>query len=335
MDSNKLTENELLTDKLNRSKGCLMGLAVGDAVGTTLEFKERDYENVTDMVGGGPFKLEPGQWTDDTSMALCLGYALLKNYNVNDVQDSIKWSEAQLDNYVDWYKNGYCSSNGYCFDIGGTTHNALQRYISEGKLHNNDHFLDSGNGSLMRLAPIPIYYNSSTVEEFSTLVYASDLSSTTTHASELCRQSCIAFSVLLNRAINGSIEMDGIEPDMHKNKIKLLKFPPAVWDGMVSNNLVLDIMNGLYQNKTRDEISSSGYVIDSLEAALWAFWNTDNFRDAILLAANLGDDADTVAAITGQIAGAFYGLEGIPTEWVDKITKKDEIIKLAEDLFNV
>lgn len=321
-------------NKLNRSKGCLMGLAVGDAVGTTLEFKERDYENITDMVGGGPFQLEPGQWTDDTSMALCLGYALLDGHNVNNVSDSLKWSEAQLNNYVDWYKNGYCSSNGYCFDIGGTTRIALQNFIRDGILRNNDHFLDSGNGSLMRLAPIPIYYNANNVEEFTTLVYASDLSSSTTHASELCRQSCIAFSVLLNRAINGPVELDGIEPDVAKNKIKLLNFPPALWDGLVTNNLVLDIMNGSYQNKTRDKISSSGYVIDSLEAALWCFWKTDNFRDAILLAANLGDDADTVAAITGQIAGAFYGLDGIPDEWVQKITDKDEILQLAEDLHN-
>lgn len=320
-------------NELNRAKGCLMGLAVGDAVGTTLEFKERDYENITDMVGGGPFQLDPGQWTDDTSMALCLGYALLEDHDINDVRQSLTWSEAQLANYVDWYKNGYCSSNGHCFDIGGTTRIALQNFIRDGLLRNNDHFLDSGNGSLMRLAPIPIYYNAKSVEDFTTLVYAADLSSSTTHASELCRQSCIAFSVLLNRAINGPIEMDGIEPDMLANKIKLLKFAPALWENMVTNNLVLDIMNGSYQNKTRDQISSSGYVIDSLEAALWAFWNTDNFRDAILLAANLGDDADTVAAITGQIAGAFYGLDGIPDDWVQKIAKKDKILKLAEVLY--
>lgn len=317
-------------NELNRAKGCLIGLAVGDAVGTTLEFKERDYDNITDMVGGGPFQLDPGQWTDDTSMALCLGYALLEGHDVNDVHQSLTWSEAQLANYVDWYKNGYCSSNGHCFDIGGTTRIALQNFIRDGLLRNNDHFLDSGNGSLMRLAPIPIYYNTKRVEELFTLVYAADLSSSTTHASELCRQSCIAFSVLLNRAINGRTH----EGDDSPKKEKLLDFPVQIWTPLgVSNNLVLDIMNGSYQNKTRDQISSSGYVIDSLEAALWAFWNTDNFRDAILLAANLGNDADTVAAITGQIAGAFYGLDGIPDEWVQKITKKAEILKLAEDLY--
>ena len=318
-----------MTDKLNRSIGCLMGLAVGDAVGTTLEFKERDYKNITDMVGGGPFQLDPGQWTDDTSMALCLGYALLEGHDINSITESIKWSEAQLVNYVDWYRNGYCSSNGHCFDIGGTTRNALLNYIRDGVLRNNDHFLDSGNGSLMRLAPIPIYYNTNNAEELFTLVYAADLSSSTTHASELCRQSCIAFSVLLNRTINGSTS------EGYPNKANLLDFPAQVWKTFgVSSNLVLDIMKGSYQNKTRDEISSSGYVIDSLEAALWSFWNTDNFRDAILLAANLGDDADTVAAITGQIAGAFYGLDGIPDDWVQKIAKKDSILKLAEDLYN-
>jgi|AGFT01.1.fsa_nt_gi ADP-ribosylglycohydrolase len=318
--------------KLNRTQGCLMGLAVGDAVGTTLEFKERDYENITDMVGGGPFQLDPGQWTDDTSMALCLGYALLENYDVNDIQDSIKWSEEQLINYVDWYKNGYCSSNGHCFDIGGTTRNALMNYIRDGILRNNEHFLDSGNGSLMRLAPIPIYYNTNTVEDFSTLVYAADLSSSTTHASTLCRESCIAFAVLLNRAINGRIELDGVEPDEEQSKRSLLSFPEKVWEGIVTSREILTIMGGSYKNKERDDIHSTGYVLDSLEAALWCFYSTKNFKDAILLAANLGDDADTVAAITGQIAGAFYGLDGIPAEWVDKIAKKERILKLAEDL---
>lgn len=320
--------------ELNRAKGSLIGLAVGDAVGTTLEFKVRDVKNITDMVGGGPFNLDVGQWTDDTSMALCLGYALLQNHNVNDIVDSIKWSQVQLDNYVKWYMNGYCSSNGYCFDIGSTTQSALRAYMKDGVIRNNDHFLDSGNGSLMRLAPIALYYNAKKVEEFTTLVYAADLSSTTTHASTLCRESCVAFAVLLNRAINGSIEIDGIEPDIQANKTKLLKFSPALWDGLVSEKLVLDVLNGSYKNKTREQISSSGYVIDSLEAALWAFWNTDNFRDAILLAANLGNDADTVAAITGQIAGAFYGLDCIPDEWVLKITATDEIQQLAEALYN-
>lgn len=324
-----------MNNKLNRSIGCLMGLAVGDAIGTTLEFKTRDSENITDMVGGGPFQLEPGQWTDDTSMALCLGYALLKNYNVNDIQDSINWTTEQLENYVDWYRNGYCSSNGHCFDIGGTTRTALQNFIRDGSLRNNDHFLDSGNGSIMRLAPIPIYYNANTVEEFTTLLYAADLSSSCTHASELCRQSCVALSVILNQAINGPVELEGIEPDITKNKTKLLKYWKDTWELFgVKNPLVLDILKGTYKNKTREQISSSGYVIDSLEASLWAFWNTDNFRDAILLAANLGDDADTVAAITGQIAGAFYGLDGIPDDWVQKIAKKDRILKLAEDLYN-
>lgn len=316
--------------KLNRAQGCLMGLAVGDAVGTTLEFKERDCENITDMVGGGPFQLDPGQWTDDTSMALCLGYALLENYK----PESLEWSKEQLDNYVDWYVNGYCSSNGHCFDIGSTTRTALQNYICDGTTMNNKHFLDSGNGSLMRLAPIPIYYNASSVDEFSELLIAADLSSSTTHASTLCCESCIAFAILLNRAINGRIELDGVEPDEEQSKRSLLSFPEKMWEGIVTSSEVLTIMNGSYKNKERDEIHSTGYVLDSLEAALWCFYTTTNFRDSILLAANLGDDADTVAAITGQIAGAFYGLDGIPDEWVQKIAKKDKILKLAEDLHN-
>lgn len=320
-----------MSDAKNRAIGTLIGLAVGDAVGTTLEFKERDSEHITDMVGGGPFQLEPGQWTDDTSMALCLGYALLKGHDIH----SNDWATEQLSNYKNWYKNGYCSSNGHCFDIGNTTFTAIQNFIKDGSLTNNSHFLDSGNGSLMRLAPIPIYYNAvAGVEQYNTLVQATAMSSITTHASSLCIQSCIAFATLLNRAINGIQIPDGVEPSS-STKDSLLTLPEKIWEFTgVNEPLVINIMNGSYKTKTRDQISSSGYVIDSLEAALWAFYNTENFKDAILLAANLGDDADTVAAITGQIAGAYYGIDGIPTEWVDMITKKYEIIKLAEDLYN-
>lgn len=301
----------------DKAKGCLLGLAIGDALGTTLEFHERDSATVTDIVGGGPFQLDPGQWTDDTSMALCLGYSLLENKGFN--------SQDQLDSYYSWYRTGYMSSTGCCFDIGTTTRNALNEFKKTGSLINNTHFFDAGNGSLMRLAPIPIFYctEETVSEDFVNLIDYSALSSKTTHANEVPVQCCIAFSIMINRALNG-YEKDDI---LKFNNEILSTF--GVTDELVQNVVCYD-----YIGRSRDTIKSTGYVIDSLEAALWAFTNTDSFEDAVLLAANLGDDADTVAAITGQLAGAYYGIDNIPEKWIKIITKSDQIIKLAEDLYN-
>lgn len=304
---------------MNRKKGCLIGLAIGDALGTTLEFKERDKEPVlTDMVGGGVFKLKPGEWTDDTSMALCLGYALLENDNVHDKE----FKKIQLDNYSKWYNSGYCSSNGQCFDIGAGTVKALRNYKSTGSITNNPSYFDSGNGAIMRLAPIPIHYNTMDTDGVKQLLIASMKSTETTHASMLCIQASAYLSLVLNRALNGT-----------HPKSELFKFPGTVLDLFgIDIPELRKIIEGSYATKYRAEIKSTGFVLDTLEAALWCIDITDNFRDAVLLAANLGDDADTVAAVTGQIAGAFYGFDSIPDEWVNKIVKSNEILELAEKL---
>ncbi|QOI71830.1 putative ADP-ribosylglycohydrolase [Erwinia phage pEa_SNUABM_47] len=306
-----------MSNNLDRSIGALVGLAVGDALGTTLEFHQRDtYELLTDIVGGGPFQLNAGEWTDDTSMALCLGHSLLARYGF-DAKD-------QLTRYCNWMNYGYMSSTGKCFDIGTTTKIALRDFLQHGTLINNHHFLDSGNGSLMRLAPITIFYNTKEMysEDFVELLKYSELSSSTTHAHQIPVQSCVAFSIMLNRAIHGYDKVDIIDIDEPE------KF------GIFDENVKSTISLGNILSKTRNTIKSTGYVIDSLEAALWCFITTDSFKEAVLLAANLGDDADTVAAITGQIAGAYYGINEIPTEWVNIITDSKEIITLAENLYN-
>lgn len=306
---------------MDKKKGCLIGLAIGDALGTTLEFKERDKEPVlTDMVGGGVFKLKPGEWTDDTSMALCLGYALLENDDVHDRQFKV----SQLDNYSKWYNTGYCSSNGFCFDIGAGTVKALRNYKMNGAITNNPDYFDSGNGAIMRLAPIPIHYNTNTVDGIKQLLIASMKSTETTHASMLCIQASAYLSLVLNRALNGT-----------HPKSELFKFPGDALDLFgIDIRELRKITDGSYATKYRAEIKSTGFVLDTLEAAMWCIDITDNFKDAVLLAANLGDDADTVAAVTGQIAGALYGLNRIPPEWVDLVTNSDEILELAEKLSN-
>ena len=165
---------------LNRCHGCLLGLAVGDAVGTTVEFQPRgSFSPVTDMMGGGPFHLKPGQWTDDTSMALCLGTSLIARNGFDPVD--------QMDRYWDWYQNGYLSSTGNCFDIGNTVRNALERYKQTGDPFSggNDPY-SAGNGSLMRLAPIPLFY----FPDLEKSIKFAGESSRTTHGALECLEAC-------------------------------------------------------------------------------------------------------------------------------------------------
>lgn len=293
--------------KLERIQGSLLGLAIGDAVGTTAEFKRKDsFTPITDMVGGGVFRLKKGQWTDDTSMALCLADSLIA-CNGFDPKD-------QMARYLRWYEMGENSVTGKCFDIGSATRQALEHFKETGEAYagSRDKY-SSGNGSLMRLAPVPIFYHN----DLQNCVEYAILSSKTTHASPDCLSACAYFGEVLYHTLNGETDKD-----------KLLT-PTSNHDFSPKVQAVID---GSFKHKSRDEIFGTGYVVDSLETALWAFYHSDNFKDAILMATNLGDDADTTAAITGQIAGAYYGLSGIPKHWVSEVYWNEHILNLANKL---
>ena len=292
---------------LSRYHGCLLGLAAGDAVGTTVEFRRRGtFETVTDMTGGGPFHLQPGQWTDDTSMALCLASSLVECGGFDPYD--------QMKRYLNWRDLGYWSSTGRCFDIGNTTSAALNHFQQTGEAFSGSTSPHAaGNGSLMRLAPVPLYF----YPDREQAVFFAGESSRTTHAAAECVDACRLFADMLCRALDGA----------DKAAI-LFNSDPA----LVASPAIKAIALGDYQAKTVDQIDGSGYVVRSLEAALWCFWTTDSFAAAILAAANLGNDADTTAAICGQIAGAFYGESGIPAAWLEKLAMADEIRKLADQL---
>lgn len=295
-------------DVADRFRGCLLGLATGDAVGTTVEFQPRgSFPPLIDMVGKGPFNLKPGQWTDDTSMALCLATSLL-NVKGFDAVD-------QMNRYCNWYEHGYLSCTGHCFDIGSTTQHALHHYKNTGDpfAGSNDP-RSAGNGSLMRLAPVPMFY----FPDGDQILHFSAESSRTTHGATECIDACRLFSDMLLRTLAGLDKQDvlfGSDP------------------GMVVSPTIQAIARGEYRNKSINEIHGTGYVVNSLEAALWCFLVTESFDQAVLQAANLGDDADTTAAICGQIAGAFYGEPGIPAHWLERLAMRDQIAKLANDLY--
>ena len=295
---------------MQRFQGCLLGLAVGDAVGTTVEFQPRgSFPPVEDMTGDGPFHLDAGQWTDDTSMALCLAASLIGRSGF-DAHD-------QMRRYDRWFSEGYFSSTGVCFDIGAATRGALLRFRSSGDpFSGSTDPRSAGNGSLMRLAPVVLafYPGRDAIRH-----YAAE-SSRTTHAAAECLDACRLFADKLWLALSGATKASILQPQ------------GAPW---LATPAIQRLAAGDYVAKPRHEIRGSGYVVESLEAALWCFAVTGSYRDAILAAANLGDDADTTAAICGQLAGAFYGLEGIPEHWRQCVHLGREIEQMAQQLARV
>ncbi len=297
-----------MIDLKDRYKGCLVGLAVGDALGVPLEFCKRGFlPKVTEMIGQGPFWLAPGEWTDDTSMALCLANSLIEKQRFDEID--------QLDKYCKWMDEGYMSVTGKLFDIGDATADALCNYKKTGISSGNTHEKSCGNGSIMRLAPIPMVYR----DKNDLFKLAMD-SSKTTHAHKKCMYSCAFFAYLINLALNGE----------SKDKILESYTFPFSMEAELEN-----VIAGSYKNKTEDQIKSSGYVIDTLEAALWAFYTTDSFEDGCIKVVNLGDDSDTVGAVYGQIAGAYYGYSNIPTRWLDKLSNRQMIEDISIKLYNL
>jgi ADP-ribosyl-[dinitrogen reductase] hydrolase len=303
----------------NRYRGALLGLAVGDALGTTLEFKPPGtFAPLADMIGGGPFHLQPGEWTDDTSMALCLAESLIEKRGF-DAKD-------QMDRYCLWYERGHLSSTGRCFDIGNTVRNALETYRRTSNPFSGSESPDTaGNGSLMRLAPVPLFFASDPKQA---IHYAGE-SSRTTHATKAAVDACRYFAGLLVGALCGEPKAELLSPYFNPGD------NPGFWNENGLDSKIAAIAAGSFKRKNPPEIRGTGYVVESLEAALWAFDRSDSFRDGALLAVNLGDDADTTGAIYGQIAGAFYGAEQIPAEWRAKLTMHDLLQEQADQLFAI
>ena len=298
----------------DRFRGCLLGLAAGDALGTTLEFKSPGtFEPIDDMVGGGPFNLQPGQWTDDTSMALCLATSLIEREGF-DARD-------QMERYVRWWKDGYLSSHRTLLRHWHHRSAALSRFERDGDPYAGSTDPNSaGNGSLMRLAPVAMHF-AADVED---AVEMAASSSMTTHGAREAVDACRYFATLLVGALEGDDKETLLAPN----------YWPVWWDQEPEPlaEKIARIAEGSFKDRNPPDIRGTGYVVDALEAALWAFHHSQDFREGALLAVNLGDDADTTAAIYGQIAGAYYGAESIPVAWRDQLTMAAEITSLADSL---
>lgn len=284
----------------DRAVGALLGLAVGDAVGAAIEFSPKPrFAVLDDMTQGGPHHLARGQWTDDTAMALALADSLALTPGL-DPADLMR-------RFLDWRDTGAYSCTGTCFDIGNATSTALERFRRTGEPLAGSADPDaSGNGALMRLAPVAIRH----WRDREVLQQVAVLQTRTTHGSPATLAASAVFADLLADAIAGA------------SLPEVLASPAA---GRIEGGWC-----GLH----RDVVEGSGWVVQALQAAVWAVSRTTDFRSAVLLAANLGDDADTTAAIAGQLAGAIYGAAGIPPEWLDALAWRGRLESAATSLFD-
>ena len=305
-----------MSSNLNRYKGCLTALAIGDALGSPIQFKRRGtHLHVKGYTSGGTFNSKKGEYTDDTAMALCLADSLI-NSNGFDAKN-------QLDTYVRWLKDGYMSTRDEAYDIGITIFKSLVYYMDTGKtITYINQEENSGNGSLMRLAPIIMYYAC----DIDKAVSFAGKSSITTHSSPIAVDACRYFAYFLTLILNGAHKSELFNDEGTKKMQNYFKDKPL-------HSEVMKIANGSYVGKYREDIKSSGYVVHTLEAALWAFHYGETFKDSMLSAVNLGDDADTVGAVTGQLAGAYFGLDKIDDIFLNKLFNRELILDMSEKLY--
>jgi len=282
----------------DRVVGAMLGLAIGDAMGAPVEFRPRGkFTPVTGFRDGGPFKLKAGQWTDDTSMALCLAASLIECEGMNP--------KDQMDRYLRWVNDGYMSCVGRAVGIGQTVLKALVRYHkTQEPYQGSPNPKYSGNGCIMRLAPVPIYYHSDAKKA---VLNAVD-SARTTHASPQALQTTAYFAGLIWGALNQVSKGELLEA--YYTPMKDLSFTDL-------HPHVEKIIAGDYKNQSIEDLSPNGYAPESLEVALWAFYNSESFEEGLLMTVNMGGDADTIGAIYGQLAGAFYGVKNIPQSWIN------------------
>lgn len=303
-----LNENEN-DPLLNSFLGCILGAACGDAFGAVLEFQPRDDENIlTDMSSGGIHHVSKGEWTDDTAMLLCLMQSLIdKGFDLHD----------QTNNYIKWYKEGFMSTRKHIFDIGITTRIALDFYIKNKEFRDTTDEKNSGNGSIMRLAPIPIYF-----KDYQETLYYAEKSSIPTHQSDLSKDGCLLLAALINLIVHSNIK-DKKEL-LFSEKIKSIPFKTEQFKNVVT----FDFLNLSYDN-----IPNSGFVLDTLISAIWCFYHTDNYKDSIIKSANLGGDSDTIACVCGQLSGAFYGFNDIPKIWLKFLHSNEIIFNMTKELY--
>jgi ADP-ribosylglycohydrolase len=304
----------------NQIKSVLFGVAVGDALGVPVEFTRRLVINrnpVTDMIGYGTYNLPPGTFSDDSSLTFCLAEALTTTFDLNTIGQ----------NFIKWYYNNYWTPRGNVFDIGITTREAIYR-LAEGEQPDLAGGLDvssNGNGSLMRISPLLFYLIDKPIEDrFKITKQVSSI----THGHIRSVIACFYYLEFARKLFEQKEKFEIYKylqteiPDYLK-KLSIDHTEIVLFDRLLKHDIY---------KFPEESIFSSGYVLHTLEASIWCLLTTDNYKDAVLKAVNLGDDTDTTGAVTGGLAGLLYGVDNIPPNWLKQLAKYDDIDDLAERL---
>jgi ADP-ribosylglycohydrolase len=308
----------------------LLGAAVGDALGVPVEFQPRGSFRIDDMVGRGTHNQPPGTWSDDTSLTLCLAEALTGRRDFDGIL------KRTAENFLRWYVNAEFTAHGEVFDIGRSTLLAIQR-LQRGRspLESGCGGInENGNGSLMRIAPLAFYAVEKTEPERFDIVKKI---SSITHAHPISILSCIIYVEYLLKLLQGADKFTAFEAAQKQIMDALMKgaLNDYYHNGITDYFMPLIFPGNKWQLCDEGDIESGGFVVDTLKASIWCFLSTDNYRDAVLKAVNLGGDTDTTAAVTGGLAGAYYSFDGngIPPEWVQKLVKHKDISDIANRMF--
>lgn len=307
----------------NKVKAGIMGICIGDALGVPVEFKDRDYLKrfpVTEMQEFGSHNQPKGTWSDDSSLTLCLAEVLTKGYNLEKIGQS----------FVKWVRYGHWTAHGRLFDIGGTTREAIARLIKgeSARFSGNIFEEDNGNGSLMRILPLAFYLKDE--ENIDNIYQTVKEVSTITHGHFRSVFACFIYVIFVIQLLKGKNKA-GAYTDTQEIA---LEYAGKQWFSLSEVELFQRILKNDISVYPKDEIRGSGYVLHSLEASLWSFLNSESYSEAVLKAVNLGEDTDTTGAITGGLAGIYYGFEDIPKQWINELVRKDDIEKLCEKLDN-
>lgn len=309
----------------NKVLSGIMGLCVADALGVPVEFSNRESlrrNPVTDMRGYGTYNMPPGTWSDDTSMTLCLVDSLINGLDYGDI----------MSKFLSWADEAKYTPYDEVFDMGIATRKALMRFAQGGEPlkcgGRSEH--DNGNGSLMRILPLAFFlysiYGSNVSESPKAMDIIHNVSSLT-HAHKRSQIACGIYISVACMLIDGADLTASIEHGIY-NAFEYYKEHDEFTSELTHYERIINVKE--FSDNSEDYIRSSGYVVDTLEAAIWCLLNTNNYKDCVLKAVNLGEDTDTVAAVAGGLADLYYGYDSIPEQWLSVIAKKDHI----EDLCN-
>ena len=303
--------------------GGIIGFCIGDALGVPVEFKNRSYlkkNPIGDMIGYGTYNQPPGTWSDDSSLTFCLIESLINGYNIDDIGNK----------FVNWYTNNYWTPYGKVFDVGNATAKAIEKIINGISAYNsgNKDEYSNGNGSLMRILPLAYYYfvNQEKIDIFKIVKDVSSI----THAHMRSVIACSLYVIFATALINGKEKEEALTVAIieinkyysNSNYYKELKY----FNKIISKEIL---------TYKENNIKTSGYVIDTLEAVIWSFMKSKSYKEAVLKAINLGADTDTTGAITGGLAGIYYKYNNLPKDWVDIIARKDDIFILLDKFYKL